>query len=104
MTEIGAGEVQIVAKLRLALAALLELRHWVSTFLSSRACSAPIGECDAATPDDSESAVRRRRIDTAAATTAGRADQTQLLQQMVQWMQAVAVAIKKERGDEQDHR
>jgi hypothetical protein len=30
--------------------------------------------------------------------------QTQLLQQMVQWMQAVAVAINKERGDEQDHR
>jgi hypothetical protein len=30
--------------------------------------------------------------------------QTQLLQQMVQWMQAVAVAINKDRGDEQDHR
>jgi len=30
--------------------------------------------------------------------------QTQLLQQMVQWMQAVAVAINEERGDEQDHR
>jgi hypothetical protein len=30
--------------------------------------------------------------------------QTQLLQQMVQWMQAVAVAIDKERHDEQDHR
>jgi hypothetical protein len=30
--------------------------------------------------------------------------QTQLLQQMVQWMQAVAVAINKERHDEQDHR
>ena len=30
MTEIGAGEVQIVARPRLALAALLELRHWVS--------------------------------------------------------------------------
>jgi hypothetical protein len=30
--------------------------------------------------------------------------QTQLLQQMVQWMQAVAVAINKERLDEQDHR
>lgn len=30
--------------------------------------------------------------------------QTQLLQQMVQWMQAVAVAINKEQSDEQDHR
>ena len=30
--------------------------------------------------------------------------QTQLLQQMVQWMQAVAQAINKERHDEQDHR
>ena len=30
--------------------------------------------------------------------------QIQLLQQMVQWMQAVAVAINKERHDEQDHR
>ena len=30
--------------------------------------------------------------------------QTQLLQQMVQWMQGVAVAINKERHDEQDHR
>jgi hypothetical protein len=30
--------------------------------------------------------------------------QTQLLQQMVQWMQAVALAINKERHDEQDHR
>ena len=30
--------------------------------------------------------------------------QTQLLQQMVQWMQAVALAINKERRDEQDHR
>ena len=30
--------------------------------------------------------------------------QTQLLQQMAQWMQAVALAINKERGDEQDHR
>ncbi len=30
--------------------------------------------------------------------------QTQLLQQLVQWMQAVAVAINKERHDEQDHR
>ena len=29
--------------------------------------------------------------------------QIQLLQQMVQWMQAVAVAIKKEERDEQDH-
>jgi len=30
--------------------------------------------------------------------------QTQLLQQMVQWMQTVALAINKERHDEQDHR
>jgi len=30
--------------------------------------------------------------------------QTVLLQQMVQWMQAVALAINKERHDEQDHR
>jgi hypothetical protein len=30
--------------------------------------------------------------------------QTQLLQQMVQWMQAVAVAINREQSDEQDHR
>jgi len=30
--------------------------------------------------------------------------QTQLLQQMAQWMQAVALAINKERHDEQDHR
>lgn len=30
--------------------------------------------------------------------------QTHLLQQLVQWMQAVAVAINKERHDEQDHR
>jgi len=30
--------------------------------------------------------------------------QAQLLQQMVQWMQAVAVAINKEADDEQDHR
>jgi len=30
--------------------------------------------------------------------------QTQLLRQMAQWMQAVALAINKERGDEQDHR
>ena len=30
--------------------------------------------------------------------------QIQLLQQMVQWMQAVALAINKERHDEQDHR
>jgi len=30
--------------------------------------------------------------------------QTQLLQQMVQWMQAVTLAINKERHDEQDHR
>jgi hypothetical protein len=30
--------------------------------------------------------------------------QIQLLHQMVQWMQAVAVAINKERHDEQDHR
>ena len=30
--------------------------------------------------------------------------QTQLLQQMVQWMQAVALAINKEGNDEQDHR
>lgn len=29
--------------------------------------------------------------------------QTQLLQQMVQWMQAVAVAINREQSDEQDH-
>jgi len=29
--------------------------------------------------------------------------QIQLLQQMVQWMQAVAVAINKGEGDEQDH-
>ena len=30
--------------------------------------------------------------------------QIQLLQQMVQWIQAVAVAINKEERDEQDHR
>jgi hypothetical protein len=30
--------------------------------------------------------------------------QIQLLQQMVQWLQAVAVAINKEERDEQDHR
>jgi hypothetical protein len=30
--------------------------------------------------------------------------QAQLLQQMVQWMQAVAVAIGEEEHDEQDHR
>jgi len=30
--------------------------------------------------------------------------QTQLLQQMVQWMQAVALAINEERHDDQDHR
>jgi hypothetical protein len=30
--------------------------------------------------------------------------QIQLLHQMVQWMQAVALAINKERHDEQDHR
>jgi hypothetical protein len=30
--------------------------------------------------------------------------QAQLLQQMVQWMQAVAVAINEEARDEQDHR
>ena len=30
--------------------------------------------------------------------------QTQLLQQMVQWMQAVAGAINKGEHDEQDHR
>jgi hypothetical protein len=30
--------------------------------------------------------------------------QAQLLRQMVQWMQAVAVAIDKEGHDEQDHR
>lgn len=30
--------------------------------------------------------------------------QAQLLQQMVQWMQAVAVAINEEEHDEQDHR
>ena len=30
--------------------------------------------------------------------------QIQLLQQMVQWMQAVAVAINKGEHDEQDHR
>ncbi len=30
--------------------------------------------------------------------------QMQLLQQMVQWMQAVALAINKEARDEQDHR
>jgi hypothetical protein len=29
--------------------------------------------------------------------------QIQLLRQMVQWMQAVALAINKERHDEQDH-
>jgi len=29
--------------------------------------------------------------------------QMQLLQQMVQWMQAVALAINKEAPDEQDH-
>lgn len=29
--------------------------------------------------------------------------QIQLLQQMVQWMRAVAVAINKEERDEQDH-
>jgi hypothetical protein len=41
MTEIGAGEVQIVAEPRLPLAALLELRRWVSTFVLSRACTSP---------------------------------------------------------------
>jgi hypothetical protein len=30
--------------------------------------------------------------------------QLQLLQQMVQWMQALALAINKEAHDEQDHR
>jgi len=30
--------------------------------------------------------------------------QMQLLQQMVQWMQIVALAINKEAPDEQDHR
>ncbi|MHB1701981.1 MAG: hypothetical protein ACYCSN_17980 [Acidobacteriaceae bacterium] len=30
--------------------------------------------------------------------------QIHLLQEMVQWMQAVALAINKERHDEQDHR
>jgi hypothetical protein len=30
--------------------------------------------------------------------------QIQLLQQMVQWIQAVAAAINKEERDEQDHR
>jgi len=30
--------------------------------------------------------------------------QMKLLQQMVQWMQAVALAINKEAPDEQDHR
>ena len=30
--------------------------------------------------------------------------QIQLLRQMVQWMQAVALAINKEAHDEQDHR
>jgi hypothetical protein len=30
--------------------------------------------------------------------------QMQLLQQMVQWMQTVALAINKEAHDEQDHR
>lgn len=30
--------------------------------------------------------------------------QIQLLQQMVQWMQAVTVAINREQSDEQDHR
>ena len=30
--------------------------------------------------------------------------QIQLLQEMVQWMRAVAVAINKEEHDEQDHR
>lgn len=30
--------------------------------------------------------------------------QVQLFQQMVQWMQAVAVAINEEEHDEQDHR
>ena len=30
--------------------------------------------------------------------------QIQLLQQMVQWMQAIAVAINKGEHDEQDHR
>ena len=41
MTEIAAGNVQIVERSRVPLAALLELHRWVSTFLCCRACKAP---------------------------------------------------------------
>ncbi|NDZ15401.1 hypothetical protein GXN78_28510 [Variovorax sp. WS11] len=93
MTELSAGDVQIVEQSRLPLATLLELRRWVSTFLSSRVCTNPTGERDAATPDGPDSAVRRRRRATSATTAAGRSDPSAAADG--------AVDASRRRGDQQ---
>ncbi|MBK6971964.1 MAG: hypothetical protein IPH26_19860 [Sterolibacteriaceae bacterium] len=71
MTDLAAGEVQLTSEPCLPVAVLVALRRVVSTFLSLSACTGPTGERDAATPNSSESSVRRRRICAPAATTAG---------------------------------
>ena len=78
------------------------VRRLVSTFLSLSACTGPTGERDATTPNGSESSVRRRRAPPVPQLQWDL--QAQLLQQMMQWMQAVAEAITEGERDEQDHR
>src|SRR5271156_1430102 len=76
MTELAAADVRVVEQSRLSIAALLELRRCVSTFLSLRDSPSPTGELDAAPPDGSDSAVRRRQRSPLADTTAGRSAPT----------------------------
>ncbi|MBK5123813.1 hypothetical protein IQ288_28585 [Burkholderia sp. R-69980] len=76
MTELAAANVRVVEQSRLSIAALLELRRCVSTFLSLRDSASPTGELDAAPPDGSDSAVRRRQRGPLADTTAGRSAPT----------------------------
>jgi hypothetical protein len=76
MTELAAADVRVVEQSRLPIAALLELHRYVSMFLSSRDGPSPTGERDAATPNGSDSAVRRRRRNPLAETTAGRSAPT----------------------------
>lgn len=72
MTELSAAEPKMVVEPRLSVAALLELRRWTTSYLSSLVSQVLKGACDAATSDTTKVLVRDPGGCTGSEATGGR--------------------------------